>query len=368
MITLITGAPGSGKSLLLVDEFLSKAKEDGRIIVADGIPDLVVEHEPATTVDGWTKTVPDPSSQDGKKLLFTFTEGALVVVDECQRIFRPRRAGAAVPPEVAAFETHRHQGLDFVLITQHPGLLDQNVRRLVGRHLHIRDVGFLGRWVYEWPEASDPERFKTAPVKRKWSLPKKSFSLYKSSSLHVKPQRGFPTAVKVLAVAAVVMAGGVYYGYESINRKLHPQPVESVKQQDGQSKLAAAPVPEYNPIEQSLPRHPNYPESAPMYDQLRQVKVMPQVVGCIATSKKCECVNQQGTKESVTDDFCHRYIDNPPFNPYAERQEVVKQETPKAEPSKPDTPAVIASSGAPGAAENSTVPPDTAPAGAARPG
>ena len=339
MITLITGAPGSGKSLILVDEWLSKAKEEGRAIVADGIPDLVIEHEPADTVDKWTRHVPDPSSQDGKKLLFNFPQGALVVIDECQRVFRPRRAGAAVPPEVAAFETHRHQGLDFVLLTQHPGLLDQNVRRLVGRHLHIRDLGFLGRWVYEWPEASDPERFKTAPVKRKWRLPKKSFALYKSSSLHVKPQRGFPTAVKVLGVALVCLVGGGYMAYQSINKKLHPETVWHAKQSGESKPGGAVAAVEYNPLEQSVPRHPNYPESAPMYDQLRQVKVMPQLVGCVETKKKgCTCQTQQGTRVQVTDDFCRRYLEDPPFNPYLEqKQDLAKEprgDKPKAEEEK----------------------------------
>lgn len=326
MITLITGAPGSGKSLLLVDEFLTKAKEEGRAIVADGIPELVIEHEPAETVDKWTKSVEDASSQTGSKLVYTFPQGSLVVIDECQRVFRPRRAGSTVPAEVAAFETHRHQGLDFVLITQHPGLLDANVRRLVGRHLHIRDLGFLGRWVYEFPEATEPDRYKSAAVKRKWSLPKKSFSLYKSSSLHVKPVRGFPTALKVLAVAVVLLVGGIYYASQSISKKLNPQetsvaaPGQSIEGRISQS------VVEYDPVKQTLARHPNYPESAPMFDALRQVKAMPVVVGCIQLPKRCACQTQQGTDAGVSEGFCRSFLENPPFDAYRDPVQVAKPE------------------------------------------
>ncbi len=331
MITLITGAPGCGKSLILVDEFLRPAQEQSRRIVADGIPDLVVDHDPASEVSTWTKHVEDTSSQDGRKLLFTFPQGSLVVIDECQRIFRPRRAGSVVPPEVAAFETHRHQGLDFVLITQHPGLLDQNVRRLVGRHLHIRDLGFLGRWVYEWPEASDPERFKTAPVKRKWKLPKRSFQLYKSSSLHVKPQRGFPTALKVLALSGVLLAGGVWYAWQSIEKKIHPPPSVSHAKSPPSDKAAFVSA-DYNPLEFSMPRHPNYPESAPAYDSLRQVKNMPVIVGCLESKKSgCSCQTQTGTKVDVTDDYCHRFIENPPFDMYRDQ---VKAEDPRLKPTQ----------------------------------
>lgn len=323
MITLITGAPGSGKTLLLVAELLQDAQAAGRQIVCDGIPDLVVEHEPAQEVSAWTKVVEDQSSQDGKKLLFNFPQGALVVVDECQRVFRPRKAGASVPPEVAAFETHRHQGLDFILITQHPGLLDQNVRRLVGRHIHIRDLGFLGRWVYEFPEATDPERYKVAPVKRKWSLPKKAFNLYKSSSLHIKPKRGFPTALKVLAVSLVLLAIGVSYAWQSINKKLHPEPPKTAAFSSSSPSSvglpSAAPVTTDSLIESMAPRLRDFPESAPMYDQLRQVKNMPLVVGCIQTKKGCTCQHQQGNNIEVSDAFCKQYLVNAHFDPYRER-------------------------------------------------
>ena len=149
MITLITGAPGSGKTLLGVSEILRTEADKGRQLIVDGVPELVIEHQPAQPLAEWTKVVVDPSSQDGKKLLFTFPEGALVFIDEAQRVYRPRAAGSRVPPEVAAFETHRHQGLDFVIVTQHPNLIDANVRKLVGRHLHVRDLDIFGRKVYE---------------------------------------------------------------------------------------------------------------------------------------------------------------------------------------------------------------------------
>lgn len=230
--------------------------------------------------------------------------------------------------------------MDFVLITQHPGLLDSNVRRLVGRHLHIRDLGFLGRWVYEFSEATEPDRYKSAMVKRKWSLPKKSFQAYKSSSLHIKPVRGFPTALKVLGVALVLLAGGIYYATDSIGRKFKPQETANIGTGAGQS--AQGPiipaVLEYNPVEQTMPRHPNYPESAPIYDTLRTVKAMPQVVGCIQTPNNCTCVSQQGTKLEVTESFCRSYVLNPPFNPYFEPPIEKVAEKPKQAQSQPAPP------------------------------
>lgn len=324
MITLITGMPGCGKSLLMVHEFLRDAQEKGRVIVADGIPDLVIEHELAPEVSQWTNTVEDAASQDGEKLLFTFPEGALVVIDECQRVFRPRRAGSAVPPEVAAFETHRHQGLDFVLVTQHPGLLDANVRRLVGRHLHVRDLGILGRKVYEWPEATEPDKFRSAPVQRGWRLPKSSFSLYKSSSLHIKPKRGIPKGFLALAIAVPLIGAMSFYAWSSIQKKIAPpvavvSPVVAGPGGGGQVSAAGPVVDPAALLMEFAPVVPGRPETAPAYDALRVVANMPVVAGCVQLSARCACQNQQGTDAGLDDMQCKAWLKNPPFDAYREQ-------------------------------------------------
>ena len=323
MITLITGAPGAGKTLLAVAEFLVDAEKNGRAIVVDGIPDLSVTHEPAPPVADWTQHVDDSSSQDGKKLLFTFGQGSLVVIDEAQRVYRPRGVGSRVPLEVAAFETHRHQGLDFVLLTQHPNLIDANVRKLVGRHIHIRDLGILGRKVYEWPEVADPSRFRDAPIQRSYKMRKEAFSLYKSASLHVKPQRGIPKGFVLLAFAVPLLAFMVLRGYTSISSKVLP----SVAQTAAVPVSAAAPlvspsvaggvvVDRDELLVEFIPRVSGQPETAPGYDPLRIVKNMPVVAGCVQTSTKCSCQTQSGVDAGLDRFQCLAWIKNPPFDPY----------------------------------------------------
>ena len=329
MITLITGAPGSGKTLLGVSEILREEADKGRLLIVDGVPDLVIEHQPAHPLAEWTKVVVDPSSQDGKKLLFTFPEGALVFIDEAQRVYRPRAAGSRVPPEVAAFETHRHQGLDFVIVTQHPNLIDANVRKLVGRHLHVRDLGIFGRKVYEWPECGNVEQFRNAPVQRAHSFDKKAFALYKSSSLHIKPKRGLPKGVLALAVSIPLLLAGVGAVWFSVSKKLNPQPknevvavstqgATSVTATEGHTSKTAT---DY--LAESIPVYPGRPETAPMYAALLEVRNVPRVVGCIDTGKRCKCVTQQGTEAGLDNMQCRSWLASPPFDPYTEQSQPI---------------------------------------------
>ena len=335
MITLITGAPGAGKTLLAVTDFLLEASRENRPIIVDGIPELAVDHLAAPPVPEWTKHVEDAASQDGKKLVFSFPEGALVVIDEAQRVYRPRAVGSKVPPEVAAFETHRHQGLDFIILTQHPNLIDANVRKLVGRHLHIRELGILGRKVYEWPEASDPNKFRTAPIQRGYKLHKKGFTLYKSASLHVKPKRGLPKGLLALALAVPLLVGGSLYAYRSVQSKIEPN-AKVASPPSAVASVVASVEEKIDPrlamLVEFVPRIPGRPESAPAYDDLRQVKNMPVVAGCVASSKRCTCQTQSGTDAGLDRSQCLAWLANPPFDAYREQPHKPESDE-KAQPS-----------------------------------
>ena len=111
MLTLITGAPGSGKSAALVS-MLEELGVNGRPLYVNGITDLTIPHEPLEDPDKWFDTVPD---------------GSVIILDEVQRYWRPRGPGQKVPPHISLLETHRHRGLDFYVITQGPNLIDSNL-------------------------------------------------------------------------------------------------------------------------------------------------------------------------------------------------------------------------------------------------
>lgn len=208
-ITLVTGTPGCGKTALVVSMILEEARK-GRPVWCNGIPDLDAPHELLEHPRRWHEegVVPD---------------GSLIVLDEVQTHWRQAAPGSRIPDDIAALETHRHRGLDFIIITQGPRLVHSNVRALVGRHIHLRNVGVLGRWWYEWPEVGDTDSFKSAPIKRRYKLPAEVFARYKSATVHIKPARPIPPALIAAVGALLVLAALVVYIYRSFSSRLSPE-------------------------------------------------------------------------------------------------------------------------------------------------
>lgn len=208
MITLITGAPGAGKSAALVDLLTQLGKD--RPLYVNGVPDLAIPHFSLDEPEKWPDLVPD---------------GSVIVIDEVQNVWRPAGPGQKIPESITKLETHRHRGLDFYIVTQMPRLVHTNVRALVGRHVHLRDVGILGRYWYEWPECAENcnSAWKSATIKKRYRLPKHIFSQYSSASLHVKPIRSFPTMLVVAIVALLGTFGLAGYAAKTIYAKTGKQ-------------------------------------------------------------------------------------------------------------------------------------------------
>lgn len=323
MIKLITGIPGSGKTASVVADLL-QIKD--RPIFVDGIPDLTIEHTPCPPLSEWTEERPDPSSASGKKICFTFPPNSIIVIDECQRIYRPRSAASKVPPEVAAFETHRHEGLDFWLITQNPTLLDSNVRKLVGCHVHFR-VTWAGRYRHEWNEVGDVDSStsRSLSVTTKYKLPKEAFSAYKSAVLHTKHKTKIPFAVYLL-VGALSLGGytawSFYHRFQDITNRGNLLDTTSSAPVASQSPTRE--IPDVKPIltkaeyiEQQTPRIPGLMHTAPIYDGVTQPVEPPEPVGCMDSKKTgCRCYTQQGTRYDTTEAICRQIMASGIYMPW----------------------------------------------------
>lgn len=308
MITLITGAPGTGKSNALVSMLAGLGKD--RQLYVFGIPDLKIPHVALDDPTTWPDTVPD---------------GSCVILDEVQNVWRPRGPGQKVPDHVAKLETHRHRGLDFYIITQGPNLVDSNVRALVGRHVHLRDLGILGRWWYEWPECADNCRtsWKNAPIKKRYRLDKAAQAQYKSASIHVKPIRSVPWMVLVMLVALLTVGVMTWKAYGMIQAKVAPAKPASVQTAKSGGvgppptvQASAAKV--IDDRVDFIPRLAHIPDTAPAYDHLRKVVNRPVVAGAIFMGDKYRCVTQQGTDAGLSERDCRQWAENRPFDAFTE--------------------------------------------------
>jgi len=323
MITLITGGNGLGKTALALSMAL---EEKARPLYVVGVKDLCIPHEIAPPIEEWTEVVDDPSYVGGKKLRFTFPPNSLIIIDECQSIYRPRAASSRVPDYVAAFETHRHEGLDFWLITQHPGLLDANVRKLVRRHIHLRDT-WAGRKLIEWPELGDPESraSRELAAQRRYKLPRHVFDKYTSAQVHTKLQKRVPWYVYVFFLMVFVFLGLMVYIYRNISAKLEPVAASSstkawAKKDAGSSSSASAggkgaPLTRAQWVAEREPRLPGIPHTAPVYDKAMEARVAPFPSACVVLKGKCGCYTDQATRLHLPDTVCRDIVANGFFNP-----------------------------------------------------
>lgn len=312
MITLITGAPGTGKTALAI--WMALKERGTGPLFSMGITDFKVDHQPVPPVEEWTRQVPVPEDPTRTASVFTFPEQSTVILDECQKVYRPRPVGSKVEPYVEALETHRHTGINIWLITQDYSLIDFNARKFIGRHIHVRSTA-LGRRLYEWPELGKPELKASRDIaaSRSYKLPKEVFGLYKSANVHLKPVRRIPNAAYMLAGAVAVVGFLGYRGYTRFNEVTQDGPFGTHAQQvEGPTKEGTRPgaPPVLDPIAQHLPRIEGLPHTAPRYDAVTQPKRVPIPAACISTASACTCWTQQATRIHVADSICRQIVAN----------------------------------------------------------
>lgn len=208
MITLITGKPGSGKSLLAVEMILDNSKADTIrpcFSNIDGLDFKALKCFPLEEPDKW----------------HTLPEGSLIVIDEVQDWMPPRASGKAVPEHVDMLNKHRHMGHDVILMTPDPMLLDVTARKTVGRHLHCyRPFGMEHRKVFEWNGCNDspePSKNESNALVKKKPFDKSLFGYYKSAEVHTHKPRipwkkfGILFGAIALAVSLFAYAGTSIY-------------------------------------------------------------------------------------------------------------------------------------------------------------
>lgn len=146
---------------------------------------------------------------------FALPHTAIIFIDECQHFFPPRAVGAKVPDYISQFETHRHHGYDVYLVTQDRMLLDTNVRRLVGRHIHYHNP-FGGNRVtrYEQSKSFDVDSYFDLKNSQKKFIkrPVNFYGAYFSAEMHTHKFK-MPKFVYLFIAIVIVLILCIYFLY-----------------------------------------------------------------------------------------------------------------------------------------------------------
>jgi len=354
MITLTTGTPGAGKSLYTIDLINKKAVAEKREVYYFGIKDLMLP---------WFE-MEDPKKWDELPI------GAIIVIDECQTVFRPRANGAMVPAYIAAMETHRHKGYDIFLITQHPALLDQNIKRLVGQHIHVvRKFGLQATTVHEWGSTHEiTQRNLLAAVRRQYRFTKEVYGYYKSAELHTHKAK-IPKRVWFLLSVPLLIGVLIYFAMGAVNNLRKPQEATPVAKTETGAKVAdgnraSGPVTVAAYIAEQQPRIAGMPWTAPLYDDLTRAVDVPTPMACMVNhdTDTCRCIDQQGNRMVTTEAFCRQFVQHGMFVQWRKVPENLPQLYREPRGQQPASEAASAPTSVPdGSSTNSNYPPPPKP-------
>ena len=331
-ITLITGKPRIGKTafaveLLMFDDFYKGRKIDSNI---NG---LLIDHHKPPEGHNWEDM--------HEWLKWKENIGSVVIYDEVQYLFPTRSSGSKMPENVAFLNIHGHYGIDMILITQSPKLLDVNLREVVNKHIHIAANKMGGLTRLEWNEvALNPTQQARNALSSSHKIRQEVFEYYKSAEVHTAhshvKSRWYYVIIAMLFILPCIlglvgfMGYKMYQGYKE-KAGITAQAEEKKEDTGFKNSLDTESQKEMMPQsgiqgqnlkpEDFVPTLAEKPESKPIYNGVRQVKTFEYPVGCIDGGKSgCTCYSSQGTPlKEITKAMCKDYAHNGlPFNPYKE--------------------------------------------------
>lgn len=303
MITLKTGAIGSGKTLSAVSEIAKlqdrwkKHENEWREVYAFGVRDLALPHKPLQSYPvggkpgdpiefddlGQPKTDVIPQWE-------TVAPGSIVIVDECHRLF-PSSGPGRPPAHIAWLDMSRQAGIDLILITQHPRKIHVYARTSVNKHQHYRRAfGGARSIVYEWDECAQTLNYKSATTGL-FNYPKDSFKFYKSAEEHTKIKFAVPGWLAIPVAGIVLGIFAIPSAYSALKGAATGEGIGS------SAKLTEAGKGEPESVSAANP-----PASGSVPDQPASNPGLPQLAGCIEGPNGGFCLDVNGKRVDVPPD------------------------------------------------------------------
>lgn len=343
-IFLLTGTPGSGKSLRAVEIIEDLIEDEQEVYVCNlngcALPGIIPFEDPTR----WQDLPP----------------GSVLVIDEAQKFFR-RRPGEP-PAYIQAMETLRHVGVRLVFVTQQPSYLHAHILGLCGRHEHLlRKHGLSKTYIFRSEEVMENTRALRGRISadtQTWKFPTRLYSAYKSAEVHTHKFEMPSKWKKGLAFGGIAVFLFIAFGYRMYGDlfKGKPQGQAAAATKEGaratDAEVAAVP-PGKEPLtmeqylQRMVPRVPAELWTAPLFDG-RAVASDPHVF-CMSTPDNCLCRTEQGTQYDLELAACRvKARWGEAYNPFKRPQEVhelastspaAPAETSTAIPMKSDGPA-----------------------------
>ena len=308
MLTLITGVPGSGKTLYTVANLLPPMLNASVDVLDDDGNKTTHKRAIYTNVKN-LQLDHDLIDADSLNTWHTWAKpGAFIVFDEVQKVWPQMAVGSKVPEYIAALETHRHMGVDMVLLTQGPHLVHRNLLALVGRHLHVRRVGNMNlAIVYEWDHCSRSLLYKNAVAKKAWRFDKSAFKLYRSADAHTKQPRSVPAVIWGIAAACAALAYLTPTFYTRFTDRAFNAQASTLKVPAGVQQPA---VPRLPSTDTNVAAHPQAAPAAAPASAVSPPLEQPQqaLSGCISTPKRCDCYAPSGYRVKMSLEACRSAV------------------------------------------------------------
>ncbi len=329
-ITLVTGKPRIGKTAFAVELLMFDDFYKGRKIFSN-INGLEIEHHKP----------PEGHSWEDMHVWLKWKEniGSVVIYDEVQYLYPTRPSGSKMPENVAFLNVHGHYGIDMILITQSPKLIDINLREVVNKHIHITANKMGGLTRLEWNEvALNPTSQARNALSSSHKIRKEVFEYYKSAEVHTNHKhvksRWFYVIGAMLVVLPVILGLVGFMGYRMYNDykakasgHIENQQVEQAASgtltgnflPPGATPQSQVPGGGNLTPDMYVPALAEKPESKPIYNSVRQVKSYERIAACVSGGKTgCTCYSDQATPlKEVTQEMCRKYAkDGLPFDPF----------------------------------------------------
>ena len=266
------GPPGSYKTFAVTQDVIIPALKEGRAVVTNirGLTSLeTIEDALKIDLPDTAEILALPHTREGFHDIARFfhwaPKGALIVMDEGQRVYPTRLKGLAEfdypgGKEAAendqrpacledAFDQHRHHNWDIYITTTHIDKIHREIRKVCEYGYRHRDLtGFLPWWSNRWKELKhDPSNNGTAQTHavgqpRVRKADKRIFNCYQSTATGVAQQSSEgksilknPKLLAVIGIACVAVVISATQITAILGRSDQPQAIEKISMAETES-------------------------------------------------------------------------------------------------------------------------------------